>query len=216
MMPSLSAIFAITLTFLAIIGDLYKIGAPRPTVERVSYQTENVTFNRPKLLYVGESTEVQAVVDAKELSETVKNDLFGNLQGDVLVKSIQARKFLSAKLTADPYLVSITPKDEFLRQASTDERIIWTWYLRPLRVGNISITLDVFSQDDATSGSPVSEARVLHETWTADARGWEWVKYQVAEIHPVYAALTAIAGGIAALIGIFLKRRKALKKKPEP
>ncbi len=123
MMPSLSAIFAITLAFLAIIGDLYKRDASRPTVERVSYQTENVTFNRPKLLYVGESTEVQAVVDAKELSETVKNDLFGSLQGDVLVKSIQARKFLSAKLTADPYLVSITPKDEFLRQASTDERI---------------------------------------------------------------------------------------------
>lgn len=214
-MPVLATIFAFALALLlTVFGESSKIRAPQPSVERVSYENKKVHFNRPTILYVGESTEIQAVVDAHALTEAAKNDLFGNLRGDVLVKSIQARKFLSAKLIADPYLVSITQKDELLRQASTDEQIIWTWYLRPLRIGNISITLDIFSQDTAASGSPVSEARVLHETWTADARGWEWVKYQVSEIQPVYAAAAAITAGIAGLIGFFFKRRHDDGDKP--
>ncbi|ARN80719.1 hypothetical protein B1812_06125 [Methylocystis bryophila] len=190
-------------------------GEEKPVVERASFEIKTVTFNKPNILYVGESTEIQAILDTKALSDLEKNDLFRGLPGERAERTVRVHKYLSAYLKADPQMLSITPKDDKLRRTDENEKLYWSWYIVPLRVGNIRISFDIFSQDNPAAGSPVSEALVMHETWTAQARGFELIKYYVSEIQPIYAALAAAGTGMAGLIGFFLHRKAEKNKKTD-
>ena len=210
--PSFSASPLPQILLLLGIISLMSCSAEEPIAERASYKEKIITFNRPSILLVGDSIEVLAVLDANKLNEREKNDLFHELQGEPLEKSIHVHQYLSASLKADPDMISITPKDEKLRQPDEHGRIFWSWYIRPLRIGRIEISLDIFSQDSPLPGSPVSEALVLHETWTAEARGFELIKYYVSQFQPVYAGLAAFATGVAAIIGFFFSKKSEKSK----
>jgi hypothetical protein len=78
------------------------------------------------------------------------------------------------------------------------------------------VVLEVFSNVKVGNDEGRAQIRVLQDTWNVEATGFEWVKYQVAEIQPIWALLSAAATGAAGILAFFgIKGRKGARPRGE-
>jgi hypothetical protein len=113
-------------------------------------------------------------------------------------------------------LVEITLRGDPLRTVTSDAPISWIWDVRPLKPGPVQVVLEVFSNVKVGNDEGRAQIRVLQDTWNVEATGFEWVKYQVAEIQPIWALLSAAATGAAGILAFFgIKGRKGARPRGE-
>ena len=157
-------------------------------------------FNKPDVLYVDEPAEIKLIVNTDDLTLNQLRAEFDNLTGTVARKTAKVGAFLTAKLTAPSSMLEIKQVDERIQAVPKIGRMIFAWYIKALRIGNIPIRLDLFSQEKLGNDQAVSPVEVLRENWTADARGLNWLTYRLTEIEPVRAALWTFLAGIGSFL----------------
>lgn len=177
-------------------GD-YK--GPLPTnVPKVTY------FNKPGIIYVGEPVEVKLIIVDSILKDFDVKLHFLSLTGDIFLnKEVRIGKYISAALSASD--MDIRATSEHVQKVEKRDTAIFSWFVTPLKVGEIPIRLDLFSQDRPEKDAPGRTIQVMQEVWVADARGLHWIKYELAELTPIGNAivgLLAALGAVLAFLGI--------------
>ncbi len=173
---------------------------PSPKFKREIY------FNKPEKLYYDELAEIVLSLESKALGADQVSLLFKNLEGTVEQQSVQVGAYLSAKLSAPASLLDIVPSDDKLRKITPQGETIFSWFVRPIDIGEIPIRLDLFSQDSPAKDSAVRPVQVFQENWTATAKGINWAKHVLSEYKWGFTAI----GGVLGFFGVntLLKRRE--------
>jgi hypothetical protein len=171
-----------------------------PVIQEFTY------FKKPDILYVEEYEEIKLIVVSAPLAESAIELRFKSLTGVISINRVPIRigNYVSAVLTA-PDLDIKPGTGEHIQKVDRDSELTFSWFVAPLRVGKIPIRLDLFSQSSPGKDAPGIPINVMQEKWVADARGWHWVKYELAEFDPIGKAIVgfcAAIGGALAFLGI--------------
>jgi ribosomal protein S19E (S16A) len=158
-------------------------------------------YNKPDTLLLGDSTPVQFVIKTNEKQEIPP--LFKGLEGELAKTTALVAQDVSAKLTGPPDMLAITPRDDAMRAITSAAPIVWVWDVKPLKPGKALITIEVTSYIKTGKDKETVPIRVIEDTWQVDARGLEWVKYQIQQIEPVRAFVFTMGGGIASVLAWF-------------
>jgi hypothetical protein len=162
----------------------------------------SATYYRPNVLLLGSLTSVQFVIKTN-LDQPV-DQLFNGFDGEVTATTVRVASDVSAELTASPDMLEITLRGgEKMRSILSPAPITWVWDVKALKPGKAIVILQVFSRIKIGGEVKPVEIRVLQDSWSVEARGLEWLKYQIAEIEPVRASLFAIVSAIVAVLGYF-------------
>jgi hypothetical protein len=178
------------------------------TLEKAAY------FNKPESLYVYESAEIKLVIDSKLRTSAELASIFADLQGDQIYKPVKVGAFLTAKLSAPPDMLEITPVDARMEKVSADGELDFSWFVKPLQMGQIQVRMDLFSQDTGASDAPVEPVQVMQEDWLVDARGLNKVDFELSRIEPLRAALWTLVSGIGA-VGSYFGLQRFFQKEPQ-
>lgn len=189
-----------------------------------SQTRDNVYFNKPKDLFIYETVEVQLAVQGGAPHREVVS-LFQGLKGEPVTREVKVGRFMTAKISAPSELLDIHIVDDSRREYVSGEPIVWRWFVVPKGEGPIDITAELYLHANATDKASRS-IRVLRESWTAQARGFNWVKYHVSQFEPVRSTLWTFGAGFAGVLGFFgwqgwkratptRKRRKKVKEQIE-
>jgi hypothetical protein len=178
------------------------------TLEKAAY------FNKPESLYVYESAEVKLVIDSKIRTSAELASIFANLQGDQIYKPVKVGAFLTAKLSAPPDMLEITPVDARMEKVTADGDLDFSWFVKPLQVGQIQVRMDLFSQDTDASGAAVEPVQVMQDDWLVDARGLNKVDYELSRVEPLRAALWTLVSAIGA-VGSYFGLQRFFQKEPQ-
>jgi hypothetical protein len=171
-------------------------------------------YNRPNTLSLGASSQVELVIQTS--GQQPIDDMLKGLPGEIRSTVVRMGTNASAYLTGPKDLVDISLRGEPLRTVTADAPVSWIWDVRPLKPGQIQVVLEVFSHVRIGGDEGRAQFRVLQDTWNVEAKGFEWVKYQVAEIQPIWALLSAAVTGAAGLLAFFgIKGRKTVKPRAE-
>lgn len=157
-----------------------------------------VEYNRPEKLSLGDSTAVQVVIKTNEHQQTAS--YFTGFEGEVRDATVRVARDVSAELTGPPDRLQITLRGDKMRTILSPDPITWIWDVKPLKPGKAQVTLEVTSyiKFEPTRIRPVP-IRVLQDTWTVDASGIEWARYQIEQIEPIR---TFIFTMVAAIVGV--------------
>jgi len=86
--------------------------------------------------------------------------------------------------------------------------------LARFKPGQVQVVLEVFSHVKVGDSEGRAQVRVFQDTWNMEAKGLEWIKYQVAEIQPMWAFLCAVISAIAGTLAFFgIKGLKTAKSR---
>lgn len=169
-------------------------------------------YNRPGVLWLGgDPTPVQLVIRTNGKQDTAS--LFRGFEGDVIPAQVPLANDVSADLSGPPEMVKITLRGDKMRTVASPEPIAWVWDVQPLRPGKVPVTLEVISYVKIGTNKEPVPIRVLQDTWVVDARGIEWVKYQIGQLEPIRAFLFAFAAAIVAVLAWF--GIKGFSRKPD-
>jgi hypothetical protein len=167
-----------------------------------------VEFNRPNLLLVGHSTAVQVVIRTGARKQE-PDQLFNGFEGQVKDATALVGEKVSAELYGPHDVMEITPQGEKMRTITREAPVTWIWDVKPLKPGKAHVVLELYSHVKLGKEDEPVEFRVMQDTWTMEARGFERVKYWISEIDPVVASLGSI---ITVIGGIFAWRAKKGQK----
>jgi hypothetical protein len=178
-------------------------GEPRPprwssvTASDVAKKLKsyNAEYNKPRALHLGETTSVQLVIPVNR-----DQDLFKGLDGDVTFTTMAVADTVSAKLTGTPDQLEITLRNGEMKNITGISPVTWFWDVKPLKPGKTTVTLEVTSYIETGRIKTTVPIRVLQDTWIVEARGFEWVKYQIEQIAPVQAFVFGLGGPVAAVL----------------
>jgi hypothetical protein len=81
--------------------------------------------------------------------------------------------------------------------------ITWVWDVKPLKPGPARVTLEVTSYIKTGKDTEPVPIRVLQDTWLVEARGLEWVKYQIEQIEPIRAFIFTMVAAVVAVLAWF-------------
>ena len=168
---------------------------------RETLQSAAAEYNKPQVLLLGESTPVQLVIATGKDQEI--NSYFTGFKGEVEKTIARVADDVSAQLSGPPDRLQITRRGEKRRTIASPEPIAWIWDVVPLKPGNAEVTLEVTSYIKNGKDTEPVPIRVLQDTWFVDARGYEWVKYEISEFKPVQQFLFAAAGAAATVLAWF-------------
>jgi hypothetical protein len=159
-------------------------------------------FNQPDQLALGKVAQVELVLSVN-LGQDMA-DLFENLEGKLTERQLQVGDEVTAILSAPKDALEIAPRFEAKRSVSSLSEISWIWDVRPLKPGKVFVTLDVLSEVKGPDGkSNGAQYRALQESWEIQAHGLEWVKYQIASVQPIAAAIYGLAGVLTSVLAFF-------------
>jgi Domain of unknown function (DUF5666) len=158
-------------------------------------------YNKPGVLLLGNSEPVEFVIQTSEQQQV--DDMFKGFKGDVTATTVRVADNVSAVLTGPRDMVEITLRGEPLRTILRGTPVSWVWDVRPLKPGQAQVVLEVFSHVKVAAEEQRAQIRVLQDTWTMEARGFEWVKYQISEIEPVRGFVFAMVSAAAATLAYF-------------
>jgi hypothetical protein len=158
-------------------------------------------YNRPDTLFLGTSSPVELVIQTG--GEQTIDEMLKGFPGEVRTTTVRMANRASAYLTGPKDMVEITPRGDPLRTVTTDAPVSWIWDVRPLKPGRAQVVLEVFSQVKGGADEPRAQIRVLQDTWTIEAKGLEWVKYQIADIEPIRAFLFTLISAVVATLAYF-------------
>jgi hypothetical protein len=158
-------------------------------------------YNRPDTLFLGTSSPVELVIQTG--GEQTIDEMLKGFPGEVRTTTVRMANRASAYLTGQKDMVEITPRGDPLRTVTTDAPVSWIWDARPLKPGRAQVVLEVFSQVKGGADEPRAQVRVLQDTWTIEAKGLEWVKYQIADIEPIRAFLFTLISAVVATLAYF-------------
>jgi hypothetical protein len=157
-------------------------------------------YNKPGTLYLGETAPVELVIPAGKAEDVA---LFKSFDGEIANATLRAAKEVSAQLTGSPDRLEITLRGDKMRTISDDVPVTWVWDVKPLKPGKTAVTLEVTSYIKIGKDKAPVPFRVLQDTWTVEARGIEWAKYQIERIAPVQAFVFGLGGTIVAVLAWF-------------
>lgn len=129
---------------------------------------------------VGTSAPVEFAIQTGRRQDL--ESLFKGLPGNTVSTRLQVTDRVSATLAGPKDLLEIALRRDPFRTLVPDRPATWIWDVRPLRPGEAYVTLDVFSYLKFGDKEDRVQIRALQDTWKIEARGFEWVKYQVSEI----------------------------------
>jgi hypothetical protein len=190
--------------------------ASAPTIEQLAQsvgeelQMRPAKYNRPDTLFLGASTPVELVIQTAE-QQSIEGMLKG-FPGEVRETTVRMATGASAYLTGPKDMVEITLRGDPFRTVTAVAPISWIWDVRPLKPGQVQVVLELFSHVRIGADQGSAQIRVLQDTWNLEARGLEWVKYQIAEIEPISAFLFVLIPGAMALSGLALWSVRRLRR----
>ena len=158
-------------------------------------------YNKPRTLLLGDSTPVQLVIKTNENQEIPS--LFKGLEGELAKTTALVAQDVSAQLTGPPDMLEITLRGDKMRTITSAAPIVWEWDVKPLKPGKAQVTIEVTSYITSGKDKEPVPIRVIQDTWEVDARGLEWVKYQIQQIEPIRAFVFTMGTGIAAVLAWF-------------
>jgi hypothetical protein len=123
--------------------------------------------------------------------------------GDITKTKIKVANKISAELTRPPDMLQIILRGDKMRTVASTTRTTWVLDVKPLKPGEATVILQVISYIKLGKEEKPFEIRVMQEQWTVQARGLEWLKYQISEIEPVQSFMWTIAAGFVAVLGYF-------------
>jgi Caspase domain len=172
-------------------------------------------YNRPEALFLGSSTSVELVIDTAGYGV---DEMLRGLRGEIRTATVRMaiNTNASAYLTGPKDMVEIALRGDPLRTVTEDAPVSWIWDVRPLKPGQVQVVLEVFSHVKIGDSEGRAQIRVFQDTWNMEAKGLEWVKYQVAEIQPMWAFLCAVISAVAGTFAFFgIKGWKTAKPRAE-
>jgi hypothetical protein len=172
-------------------------------------------YNRPDTLYLGSSIPIEFVIQTDPLQHIP--GLLEGFPGGIKDVIVSIGNSASAYLTASKDMVDITLREGGQpRSVTTAAPVSWIWDVRPLRPGTALVVLEVFSHVNTgiEQGSASAQVRVLQDTWTIEAKGLEWLKWQIAQLEPIRAFLFALGSVIAGILAFFgIRELKVTKQR---
>lgn len=164
--------------------------------------SDKAEYNRPKKLWLGESTQVQLVIKTNERQSI--NSYFKEFEGQVIDAIVTVARDVSAEFAGPPDRLQITLRgSEKMRPSWSPEPITWIWDVKPLKPGPAYVTLEVISYIKKGGDKQPVPIRVLQDTWIVNASALEWTKYAVGEIEPIRAFVFALIAGVAGVLAWF-------------
>jgi hypothetical protein len=151
-------------------------------------------------LHLGDSSPVELVIQTDQLQPI--DELLKGFPGEIRTAVVRVATRASASLTRPKDRVEITLRgDPAPRAVTKDAPVTWVWDVRPLKPGDVQVTLEVFTHVKFGQDEGRVQMRVLQDTWTVHASAFEWTKYYVSEIEPIqtfaFAIVSAIVGALA-------------------
>jgi hypothetical protein len=160
-----------------------------------------VEYNKPSALLLGESTAIQLAV--KTNGQQKIEPFFEGFSGEVTVATMLVAQDISAELTGPPDRLQITRRGDKMRTILSPVPITWVWDVKPLKPGSAQVTLEVTSYIKTDKDTEPVPIRVLQDTWLVEARGLEWVKYQIEQIEPIRAFIFTMVAAVVAVMAWF-------------
>jgi hypothetical protein len=157
-------------------------------------------YNKPGTLFLGSSIPVQFVLQTTDKSI---DEMFKGFPGDITTAKVQVAENVSAYLSGPKDMIEIALRGEPRRAITSAGPVSWVWDVRPLKPGHAQVTLEVFSHIKIDNEDHNAQIRVLQDTWVTEARGLEWVKYEISQVEPVQAFLFALISGIGGVVAYF-------------
>jgi hypothetical protein len=158
-------------------------------------------YNKPDKLLLGDSTPVQFVIKTNEKQELPP--IFKGLEGELAKTTVLVAPDVSATLTGPPDMLEITLRGDAMRVVTSAAPIVWVWDVEPLKPGKALVTIEVTSYIKNGKDKETVPIRAIQDTWQVDARGLEWVKYEIQQIEPIRAFVFTMGTGVASVLAWF-------------
>ncbi|HJY80179.1 MAG TPA: tetratricopeptide repeat protein [Candidatus Binatia bacterium] len=171
-------------------------------------------YNRLDTLFMGTSSPVELVIQTAQ--QQAIDEMLKGFPGEVKATTVRMASTASAYLTGPKDMIEITLRGDPVRTVTADAPVSWIWDVRPLKPGQVQVVLELFSHVKIGADEGRAQFRVLQDTWNVEAKGLEWVKYQVAEIEPIRAFLFALITGLVGTLAFFgIKGWRGVKTRPD-
>jgi len=163
-----------------------------------------INYNKPKELEFGKDTEIALIVEsfsAKAATEAMRLYL-----GDKVRKEgIPLAPLVEVKLSGPPGDVLITPRGESVQELNTLANTKWSWYVKPLRPGTTTLTLEVWTTVSTDEGEHTANMQTFQDTIPVRVSFLQWLTYHLEKIDPVWKWLVGAGtalGGVLTAFGL--------------
>jgi hypothetical protein len=106
----------------------------------------NIAFNTPQTINRDETADVVLVLSRKESIAALKSAIGADVTGGREGAAIQTASRMEAKLTGLGF--DITPATGVVQAVGTQDRVMWTWQVRPKATGPQTLTLTLTAKLD--------------------------------------------------------------------
>ena len=171
--------------------------------------SSNFTYNQVKEMTKGDSKTVTLLlVPNKGQLPTLSPVLSGTKKSGI----IDVTPYMSARLegSAGLSVKSNSPEKQLTSLVAASS---WQWNVLPIRDGQETLTLKIFSHIGTASGKPILR---YEDLITVNITRWQYIKEVASEINPIWAFVVVAAPAFWGAYDWLRKRSWQQPKKPKP